>query len=115
VALRRREGAMERKNEKRLVCDKRRCRNAFRAHDNMGRYHPSQSVIIAPENPIKPGTKSDDIGDRPWRVVACQITPPVLHCATIGGSEAVEAINRTNARHWREYNTDAIAEVSYPL
>jgi hypothetical protein len=35
------------------------------------------------------------------------LTRTQLHCATVGGEEAVEAINRTNARHWREYNDKA--------
>jgi hypothetical protein len=31
----------------------------------------------------------------------------VLHCASGGATEAIEAINRTNARHWREHNAKA--------
>jgi hypothetical protein len=31
----------------------------------------------------------------------------MLHCATIGAAEAIEAINRTNTRHWREHKAKA--------
>jgi hypothetical protein len=53
------------------------------------------------------GIKSSVANDRPWRIVAGQISHSALHCATVGAAEAVEAINRTNARHWREYNAKA--------
>jgi hypothetical protein len=29
------------------------------------------------------------------------LTPSQLHCATLGGEEAVETVNRTNFKHWR--------------
>jgi hypothetical protein len=48
--------------------------------------------------------------DRPWRIVAGpEISPSALHCAAIGAKEAVETINRTNARHWREANAKAFS------
>jgi hypothetical protein len=51
------------------------------------------------------GIKSGVASDRPWRIVAGpEPSPSALHCATVGAAEKIEAINRTNARHWREYN-----------
>jgi hypothetical protein len=51
------------------------------------------------------GIKSGVASDRPWRIAAGpEPSPSALHCATVGAAEAIEAINRTNARHWREYN-----------
>jgi hypothetical protein len=45
-------------------------------------------------------------------VAGPELTASQLHCAVIGAAEAVEAINRTNARHWREYNAAAEASCS---
>lgn len=54
------------------------------------------------------GSKPPPAGDRPWRVVAgLGPSPSALHCATVGATEAIEAINRTNARRWREHNAKA--------
>jgi hypothetical protein len=94
------EQSMERKNERQLVCSKRRCRNGLQARQNLGKYLPSSDGVSPLENPIKMGIKSGLAGDRAWRIIAGELTPTQLRCATVGGKEAVEAINRTNARHW---------------
>ena len=102
------EREMERKNERQLVCGKRRCRNALQARSGLGRYLPSSDGVSPLEKPIKPGIKSGVAGDRPWRLAAGQeLSPSAFHCAAVGADEAVAAINRTNARHWREHNAQA--------
>jgi hypothetical protein len=102
------EGEMERKTENQRICGKRRCRSAFRTQNDIGRYYPTRDVRHPLKNSIKLGTKSGLADDRPWRVVAGpEPSPSVLHCATVGAAEAIEAANRTNARHWREHNAKA--------
>ena len=102
------EGAMERKSEHQLVCGKRRCRNALQARIGLGRYHAPPDAVSPLRNAAKPGIKSGDATDRPWRIVAGpEQSPSAFHCAAVGATEAVEAIDRTNARHWREHNAKA--------
>jgi hypothetical protein len=98
---------MQRKTEHQLICGKRRCRNALQGRFSLGRYAPPFAVVSPLENPTKPGIKSGVANDRAWRIVADPEVAP--HCATVGGTEAVEAINRTNARYWREANAKAEA------
>jgi hypothetical protein len=48
------------------------------------------------------GIKSGGASDRSWHLVdGPQLSASVLHCATLGGEGAVEVVNRTNLRHWR--------------
>jgi hypothetical protein len=102
------EGKMARKTENQLVCGKRRCRNALRAGQIHGRYLASSDVVSPLGNPIKSGIKNGLTDDRAWRIVAGpELSSSAFHCATLGAAEAIEAINRTNARHWREYNAKA--------
>jgi hypothetical protein len=106
------EQPMERRTETQLICGKRRCRNALQARIGLGRYVPPSDGVSPLENPIKMGIKSGVAGGRAWRIVAGELTPTQLHCATVGATEAVEAINRTNARHWREANAKAAERCS---
>jgi hypothetical protein len=101
------EQAMERRTENQLICGKRRCRNALQARQSLGRYLLSSDGVSPLKNPIKPGIKSGLADDRAWRIVAGELTPTQLHCATVGAKETVEASNRANARHWREANAKA--------
>jgi len=102
------EGPLQRKREDQKVCRKAKCRNAWRAGSGFGRYATSNAKLasktpdfIDPKTPFKP--------DRAWRIVAgSEPNTSMLHCATVCGDEAIEAINRTNARRWRE--ADAKAE-----
>jgi hypothetical protein len=105
------EAPMARKTEQQLVCGKRRCRNALQARRSLGRYLDlaSSNGVSPLENPIKPGIKIDGAVDRPWRLVAGpELSASAFHCASVGGAEAVEAVNRTNPRsnlrYWREAN-----------
>ena len=96
---------MERKTERQLICGKRRCRDALQARIGLGRYLPTSACVSPLENPIKMGIKSGVANDRPWRIAAGPgLSPSALHCATVGAGEVVDAINRTDARHWREHN-----------
>jgi hypothetical protein len=74
---------MERRNERQLVCGKRRCRNALQAREDLGRYRPSSEPVYPLQKPIKPGTKTGHEGDRPWRIAAGRITAGQYHCATV--------------------------------
>ncbi len=47
---------MERKTGRQLICGRRRCRSGLRGGLDLGRYHPSSSVVSPTEKPIKPGT-----------------------------------------------------------
>jgi hypothetical protein len=70
--------------------------------------HPTLAVFEASKTPDFIGSKPPPADDRPWRIVAgAKLSPSAFHCATVGAVEAIEAINRTNARHWREYNAKA--------
>jgi len=104
---------MERKSEHQKLCGKRKCRNAFRVLCDLGRYYEARNVSRPSKNVDFIDPKEAPKADRPWRIVAGQeLTPTQLRCATVGGEEAVEAINRTNARHWRE---NCLIQPHHPL
>jgi hypothetical protein len=98
-----------RRGRPRLICRKAKCRAAFR--DNLcvaryGRYGSSSAAINSSEVP-------DFVGPKPplkpdlWRHVAGpQPSASQLHCATRGGEEAVETVNRTNLSHWQRANAE---------
>jgi hypothetical protein len=107
------EGEMARKTGNQLVCGKRRCRNALQAQKALGRYLPSSDAKLASKTLDFIDSKVPPKPDLPWRFVAGpELSPSALHCATVGAGETVEAINRTNGRHWREYNAAAEARCS---
>ena len=90
------------------VCRKARCRQAFRRTKERFRYYPTSAAFETSKTPDFIGSKPPPANDRPWRIVAGpKLGPSVLHCASAGATEAIEAINRTNARHWREHNAKA--------
>jgi hypothetical protein len=90
------------------VCRKAQCRRAFREANERFRYYPTSAVFEASKTPDFIGSKSPPADDRAWRIVAGpELSSSAFHCATVGAAEAIDAINRTNARHWREYNAKA--------
>ena len=58
------EEPMERKTENQKICGKRKCRSAFRARSDFGRYLPSSSDKHPLRNPIKSGIKMPIAADR---------------------------------------------------
>jgi hypothetical protein len=52
------EGEMVRKTEHQRVCGKRRCRNALKASDGLGRYQGTRCGVSPHKNPVKMGTKT---------------------------------------------------------
>jgi hypothetical protein len=105
-------GAIERKRADQKVCRKAKCRNAWRAGLGFGPYARSD-VKLASETPDFIDPKTPPKPHQAWSIVAGpELSPSALHCATVGASEAVEALNRTNARHLREYNGAAEAKCS---
>ena len=55
---------MERKTENQKICGKRKCRSAFRARSDFGRYLPSSSDKHPLRNSIKSGIKMPIAADR---------------------------------------------------
>jgi hypothetical protein len=102
------EGAIEQpKRGRRLICKRAKCRNALQGGLSLGRYHHAQSAKLISESADSIGVKEPAKADiQPWRIVAGpEPSPSSFHCAVVGATEA--AINRTNARHWREHNAKA--------
>jgi hypothetical protein len=56
----------------RLISNKSKCRNAWKAGSALGRYHPSPSVVLSSETPIKLRVKSRLKTDRgiEWAIAA---------------------------------------------
>jgi hypothetical protein len=90
------------KRGRRLICKKAKCRSALRSNYGLGRYRTSfaaksvsnKADFIGVKEPLKPR--------RPWRILAGpELSASAFHCADLGGEEAVEAINRSNFKHWR--------------
>jgi len=97
------EGPIEQpKRGRRLICRKPACRRAFRDNCCTGRYLSSSTAKITLEVPDFIGSKRALKPDRLWRFVAGpQLGVSEFHCATLGGEEAVETVNRTNLKHWQ--------------
>jgi hypothetical protein len=94
------------KRGKRKICSKAKCRAAYRNNSWLGRYHTSSAAKLISKEADFIGRKEPLQPERPWRVAAgSALNPSALHCATIGGDEKVEAINRTNFKHWRGANS----------
>jgi hypothetical protein len=102
------ERPMVRKAEHQKLCGKRKCRNDFRVLSDLGRYYDAPNVSRPSKNVDFIDPKEAPKPYRPWRIVAGpELTRRQLRSATVGAEEAIEAINRTNARHWRETNAKA--------
>jgi hypothetical protein len=85
----------------RLICKKAKCRAAFRSNLCLGLWVASSAAINSSEVPDSIGPKPPLKPDRAWRLVAGpQLSASQFHCATLGGEEAVAAVNRTNLNHW---------------
>jgi hypothetical protein len=95
------------RGRRRLICRKSKCRSAFRHNYCTGRYVLSSAAINSSEVPGSIGPKPPLKPDRVWRLVAGpELSPTALHCATLGGEDAVDVVNRTNLKHWR--NAEAL-------
>jgi hypothetical protein len=96
------EGPIDRKRADQKVCRKAKCRSALRGGNDFGCYAGTSPAKLASKTPDFIDPKMPLRTEQPWRVVAGpKLSSSALRCATIGGGEAVEAINRTNLRHWR--------------
>jgi hypothetical protein len=101
------EKPIERKRESQKVCRKAKCRSAWRAGSGFGGYVAPSAVNLGAKDAGFVGVKEPIKPDRPWRIVAGSLNPSAFLRATVGAEAAVEAINRTNARHWRDHNAEA--------
>lgn len=103
------EQPMERKNERQLVCGKRKCRNGLQARSTLGRYLAPSGIFSHSKKPVNKGPKVAIKTDRApaWQVVAAgrPITANQYHCAVVGAEETSEESNRINAAHWRAAKT----------
>jgi hypothetical protein len=96
------------KRGKRLICKKVSCRSALRNNSWLGRYHTSSAAKSISRAADISGVKEPLKSDRPWPMVAGpKVSPIALHCATVGGEQAVAAVNRNNLRHWRGANANS--------
>jgi hypothetical protein len=123
------EERIERKNERRRICDKAACHNALRAGNGLGRYHTPTRASNPTKTSIKSGLKTRHEIDRApseldwaaavnrkpiswvappavepshgrWRIIAGPpLTASQFHCAAIGAAEAVTAAERANEAH----------------
>jgi hypothetical protein len=125
------EARIERKTERRRICDKAACHNALRARSGLGRYHiPSRPENLT-KTSIKPGLKTRHEIDRArtdldWAIAVNRkpiswIAPPVVepshgrwrivdgpplsasqfHWASVGAAEGAAAAERINEAHWK--------------
>jgi hypothetical protein len=84
------EAAVERKTGNQRLCDRRKCKNAFRASGWLGRYFEGsrgvgpQDVILDARNPIKPGISSPLKPAIRYRLWGPKLTDQQLHLATLG-------------------------------
>jgi hypothetical protein len=96
------------KRGRRLICKKAKCRNAWRANSGFGRYHPSPDAKLISKEANFAGAKEPLKPDRLWHILAGpEMSGSAFHCAVVRVEEAVEAINRTNFKRWREANAKA--------
>ena len=105
------EKPLERTTPNKLLCGRRSCArdfNGLKAHDILGRYHPSRDHKADERNPITAGTFSRLKTDLGWRVVAGSLTPPELHLATVGA----EHVTRTNRGNHREAGVKAYLPIN---
>ena len=87
----------------RLICNRAKCKSAWRTGFDLGRYPTLKNVKSIQEVPVNKGPKVGVSNDRAsWRVVAAgaPITASQFHCATVGAASAVTAADSSNAAHW---------------
>jgi hypothetical protein len=87
----------------RLICNRAKCKSAWRAGFRLGRYPTLKNVKSIQEVPVNQGPKVGISDDRAsWRVIAAgaPISANHYHCTTVGAAEAIAAADRANAAHW---------------
>ena len=88
----------------RLICNRAKCKSAWRTGFDLGRYPTLKNVKSIQEVPAIKGPKVGVSDDRAssWRVIAAgaPISANYYHCATVGAAEAIAAANRSNRAHW---------------
>ena len=103
------EGPMQRRNKTQRVCQKSRCRNAWRARAGFGRYCPCPGVSLASKTPGFIGPKLLLKPDRAWRQIAGpKLSPSQLHCGFVGAVEAVVEADQKHRARWRKHNAKAL-------
>ena len=74
------ERPISQKTKPRRVCDRQKCRAEFRRHSGrLGgtRYLASGLSQISARNPVKSGIKNGSLADRPFRIIAGPVPPPI--------------------------------------
>ena len=90
----------------RLICNRAKCKSAWRAGFRLGRYPTLKNVKSIQEVPVTKGPKVGISDDRAsWRVIAAgaPISADQYHSAIVGAAEAIAAADRSNAAHWARW------------
>jgi len=88
----------------RLICNRAKCKSAWRVGLGFGRYPTLSRAESIREVPVNKGPKMGISDDRAfsWQVVAAgaPISANQYHCAIVGAVEGIAAAYRSNAAHW---------------
>ena len=90
----------------RLICNRAKCKSAWRTGFDLGRYPTLKNVKSIQEVPVTKGPKVGISDDRAsWRVIAAgaPISADQYHSAIVGAAEAIAAADRSNAAHWARW------------
>jgi hypothetical protein len=106
------EGPMTRRTERQLICGKRRCRNALRGGQSLGRYHISSDAIRASKTPDFIGPKVPLKPDRATlsaKRTRAELLRNAIRTEFFGGGKWREVVNPDGVRCYvtRLWGTDA--------
>jgi hypothetical protein len=107
------EREMTRTTGNQRLCDRRKCRNGFRAlkaHFVLGRYHFPSGVNLLQKTPDFIGPKQPLSPARPWRIVAGPaLGDAELRLVTVA-VDAAARLNRANRDRWSEAGKGALIQ-----
>ena len=113
------EREMPRNSESQRTCFRAKCKTAWQQKTVQSKFVGDSSLPVSTpiENPIKSGIKSADKYGRRWKIIAGEISPNALRCATVpdgpgckwdaGSFERIEAQNRAALRRAEEAEIEA--------
>jgi hypothetical protein len=96
------EGPLDRTRENQRVCRKAKCRSAWRARSEFGRYIGPSDANKAPKILDSIGSKPALRADRPWRMAAGRITAAQYHGATVSDAPHGALPNIRHAYVWSD-------------
>ena len=102
---------------RRLICNKAKCKNAWRASFGLGRYPTLNGAESIQEVPVNRGPKVAITDDRarPWLVVAAgkSISANCYHCAIVGADAAIATARIAHSSDTSRFNPIAAAVSSW--